>query len=240
MACTSPSRLGAVRHCSRRAEGQEELGVEEAGAVRAVVRAPLLGGGGDDLGELQQHAADAVHRGVALLEGDGARHGGADPEVALLQRRQELGAERREQEDRAGEQRGGQRQAQAARPHGQPVERAGGARRSAAHQQGVALLAVLAQQRGGERRGDGEGRQQRADDGVGVGLRHRAEDAALDAAQREQRDEGGDDDEGGEEDRLVHLARRAQHDQRQAREAPGARGGTARRPPWARARPRWR
>ena len=47
----------------------------------------------------------------------------------------------------------------------------------------------------------GEGGEQAAGQRIGIGARHRAKDVALDAAQREQRDERGDDDGGGKEDR---------------------------------------
>ena len=54
-------------------------------------------------------------------------------------------------------------------------------------------------------RRDREGREQRADQRIGVGARHRAEDLALDALHGEQRNEGRDDDRGGEEHRAVDL-----------------------------------
>jgi hypothetical protein len=100
---------------------------------------------------------------------------------------------------------GRQQQGQLPRAHRRVVHQRVGAAQPA-HQQRVALLAVLAQQHGGKRGDDGEGRHQRAGDGVGVGLGHRAEDAPLDAAHGEERDEGDDDDQQGEGDRLAHLA----------------------------------
>jgi hypothetical protein len=123
----------------------------------------------------------------------------------------------REHEDGERDQHGRDDQREFPRRHGQAVELAVRPAQ-AAHQRRVALLAVLAQQHGGERGHHGEGRDQRAADGIGVGLGHGAEDAALDAAHGEERDEGHDDDEQREEDGLAHLAARAQHGQRDARE----------------------
>ena len=59
-----------------------------------------------------------------------------------------------------------------------------------------------------------EGRDQRADQRIAVGPRHRTEDLAFDALHGEQRDECRDDDRGGEEHRPVDL-QRADQDQAQ-------------------------
>ena len=50
---------------------------------------------------------------------------------------------------------------------------------------GLGLLDVIGKEVGREHRRDGERRQQRANQGVAVGSRHRAEDLALDALHRE-------------------------------------------------------
>ena len=59
-----------------------------------------------------------------------------------------------------------------------------------------------------QHRRDREGREQRAEQRVAVGARHRAENLAFDALHREQRDEGGHGDRGREEDRLDRPAAR--------------------------------
>ena len=89
------------------------------------------------------------------------------------------------------------------------------------HDQRVLLRAVLTQQHRRQCGRDGEGGEERADDSIGIGLAHRPEDPALNAAQGEERDEGGDDDQGREEDRLIHLGGGAQNGQLHARK-PGA------------------
>jgi hypothetical protein len=74
-----------------------------------------------------------------------------------------------------------------------------------AHHPGFGLAHVLGQQDGADRRRHGEGREQAARQGIGIGLRHRAEDVPFDAAEREQRQEARDDDSGREEDRTVDV-----------------------------------
>ncbi|MCY1171704.1 hypothetical protein D9M73_118250 [compost metagenome] len=69
----------------------------------------------------------------------------------------------------------------------------------------------IGQQHRRQHRRDREGRDQAAGNGIGIGLCHRPEDMALDARQREQRQEARDDDRGGEEDTPTHLMARPQH-----------------------------
>src|SRR6201996_8541504 len=61
-----------------------------------------------------------------------------------------------------------------------------------------------------QRRRYREGRKQAAGQRVSVGPRHRPENVAFDAAQREQRQERRDDDGGGKEDRSRYVGRRRQ------------------------------
>ena len=70
---------------------------------------------------------------------------------------------------------------------------------------GLGLLDLIGKQVGGEHGRDGERRQQRANQGVTVGSRHRAEDLALDPLHREQWNERGDRDGRGKENRLIDL-----------------------------------
>jgi hypothetical protein len=73
---------------------------------------------------------------------------------------------------------------------------------------------VLGQEDGGEARRDRKCRDQRANERITIGARHRAEDLSLDALHCEQRDERRHDDRGGKEHRLVDL-QRADQDQAQ-------------------------
>ena len=75
------------------------------------------------------------------------------------------------------------------------------------HHQRFGFLHMLGQDQRAERGRHGEGRDQAAGQRVGIGLRHRAEDVPLDAAQREQRNEAGDDDAGREKDRSIDVGR---------------------------------
>ncbi len=68
---------------------------------------------------------------------------------------------------------------------------------------------VRRQDDGAQRRRDGKRRDQAAGQCIGVSTRHRAEDVALHAAQREQRQEGGDDDGCSKEDRAGDVGGRA-------------------------------
>ncbi len=191
--------LGPLRH---RLERREEFGIEEAGRVGAVVGTAVLRHHGVDLGEFADESADLVDVAVALLERDGRRHGGADPQVAFLELGQELEPEETHRHD------GEQQQRDRAHRHQQPVgDRETQDRRvepvHPAHHDGVGLLHAVRQQKGRQRRRDREGGDQSAGQRIGVGLGHRPENVPLHAAQGEQRDEGRDDDAGGEEDRPV-------------------------------------
>src|SRR5450631_2470866 len=73
------------------------------------------------------------------------------------------------------------------------------------HHHRLDFVDVLGQQQRGEARRHGEGREQRSDQRISVGSRHRAEDLALDALHGEQRNERRDDDGGREKHRLVDL-----------------------------------
>jgi hypothetical protein len=71
------------------------------------------------------------------------------------------------------------------------------------HQDGFHLLDPFRQQDRGQHRRHGEGRDHRADQGVGIGARHRAENLTFHALHGEQRQEGGDSDDDRKENRLV-------------------------------------
>src|SRR5579862_2477777 len=79
-------------------EGHEEFGVVEAGGIASVVRASVLRDHGDHFRTLPEdppHAADVRHPG---LKRDRLRHGGSNPQVSLLEGREELAPEPRGQE----------------------------------------------------------------------------------------------------------------------------------------------
>ena len=90
----------ARRPLVERLQRHEEFGVEEARRVAAVVRPAVLRNDRDDLGMAQQDLADLVDDRHAGFQRYGRRHGGADPQIAFLERRQEFAAEpRAEQAD---------------------------------------------------------------------------------------------------------------------------------------------
>src|SRR5262249_20449109 len=70
---------------------------------------------------------------------------------------------------------------------------------------------LLGQQQRGEARRHHEGRDQRADQRLGIGTRHRAEDLPLDARHGEERNERRHDDRGREEYGAVNLQRAHQY-----------------------------
>ena len=198
VAARRPFLEGLQRH--------EEFRVEKAGGVAAIVGAAMLGHDGDDLGVAFEDLAHPVHDGHAGFERDGRRHGGADPEVAFLKGGQKLGSEPRRQKplntrktrpNDDGEAADAQRQ-----PQHRRIDRADGA-----DHDGFGLLDMLGQEEGGQHGRDGEGRKQRADERVGIGPRHRAEDLPFHALHGEQRHEGGERDYGREQNRGIDLGR---------------------------------
>src|SRR6185369_13737879 len=127
-----------------------------------------------------------------------------DPEIAFLELRQEFGAEPHAQ-SAADHQEGD-------RDHGGHARVAYGElqdrlvdRAHPAHQPGLDLVHLLGQQQRRHHRRHGERGDHRAEQGVGVGTRHRAENLTLDALHGEQRDEGGDGDDHREEDGFVDF-----------------------------------
>ena len=86
--------LGEVgRPLVERLERGEQLDVRERRGVAAVVGTAVLRDHGDDFRMAQQNLAHLAGDGGAGIERHGRRHRGADPEIALFQRRQELAAE---------------------------------------------------------------------------------------------------------------------------------------------------
>ena len=87
------SLVSPVGHVVGRLERDEELGEERAIRIGAFVAATLLGKHGLDRRIARYDGADLGHGFHSGFERDGRRHHGADPEIALLQLGQELGAE---------------------------------------------------------------------------------------------------------------------------------------------------
>ena len=80
-----------------RLQRHEQFDVGERRGIAAVVRPAVLRHHGDDLRMAQQDFADLPRRRGARIQVHGRRHRGADPEIAFLQRRQELAAQPRRQ-----------------------------------------------------------------------------------------------------------------------------------------------
>src|SRR5262249_44830343 len=89
-----PFFVDAPRPGIERPQRDEEFGIEETGRVGAVVWTAVLRDDGRDLRETLDDAPHAIDGFVALLERDRGRHGRANPEIAFLELRQELKAER--------------------------------------------------------------------------------------------------------------------------------------------------
>src|SRR5262249_38291983 len=88
-----------------RVERGEKFGVEEAGGIGAVIGPSLLGHDRLDFGKISDPQPHAVDEVITLFERDRGRHGCANPEIALLQVRQEFEA----QESNGNKAEGGQR-----------------------------------------------------------------------------------------------------------------------------------
>src|SRR5262249_12608511 len=76
-----------------RFERREKLGIKEARRIGAVVGPPLLGYDRLDFGKVLNRQTHAIDEVVALFQRDRRRHGCANPEISLLQMRQEFEAQ---------------------------------------------------------------------------------------------------------------------------------------------------
>ena len=199
----------ALRPLLGRLQRREELGVEEARGVGAVVGAAVLGHHRFHFRQFRDQLAHLVDVGVALLQRDRRRQGRADPEVALLELRQEFEPEHANGDHRHQDQHAGRDQHHPAAGE-RPAQRRHVDAVQPAHDQGFGLLDMGGQDDRAQRRRHREGRKQSAGQRIGIGARHRREDVAFDAAQREQRQEGRDDDRRRKEDRTRHVGRRRQ------------------------------
>ena len=84
------------------------------------------------------------------------------------------------------------------------------------------MSAVLGQV--GERRRNGEGHDQRGQNGEDIGDAEWCKQSALDSRKREHRQENQRHDEGGVDDGTAHLNRRVEDDAEELRSAFGGRG----------------
>jgi hypothetical protein len=197
--------LGVARRpLIERLERREHLDIGERRCIAAVVGPAVLGDRGDDLRMAEQDFAQLLGRRRPRHQPGRRRQLDADPQVAFFQVRQELAAEPgRQQPDHAEEY-------QADQSHGlataeRPVQHRLVDEAQRPHQQRLDLVDLIRQHQRGQRRRDGERREQGAGERIAIGLRHRAEDLALDPLHGEQRHERRNSDGSGEEDRVVDL-----------------------------------
>ena len=172
-----------------------------------------------DLGEREQALADVEQDLLAAVERDARRHLDEDHEVAFVELGQELRAELARGEPAGDEQR---RPRPRARSSARPRIRATHARDSRARSELDRLRILAAASRGpssarAQRRHQREREDQRAEQRERVGQRERAEDPALDALQREHRDQRGDDDRHRVERRPRHVERGVADERRACR-----------------------
>src|ERR1039458_3426618 len=193
-------------------EIDEIFGVEEAGGVGAVVRAAHPADHLGDFREPGQDNARGVHHPLPFGGPGGGRQGGAGPDRAFIEVRQELGADdaAEEQVCRESQRGGGGGNRGPAQANGQAKRGTVGAR-DPFHGGVVPLLYVLSEQETGKHRRNGHGENQRAQQSEGNGPRHRFEEAAFHALQGEDGDVGGDDDADGIDYRALHFVRGVAH-----------------------------
>ena len=201
-----------------RLERHEELGHEGAVGIGRILTAALLRNDGADrriAPDNVAHARDAVHAG---FERDRRRQQGADPHVAFLQLRQELGAEPGAQHGADQEEHGRDDRRYAIAPDD---ERQGNVvdAPDLPHQPGLDFGHPCGQQNRGHDRRHREGRDHGTKQRIGIGARHRTEDLAFHALHGEQWQEGCDRNEHREEDRFIHLDRAVENTVQPLRQA---------------------
>ena len=136
---------------------------------------------------------------------NGLGHENADPEGALVQLGQKLGAEEAVGESAAGEQKAGSGEDKLAAAHGEAQHRAVKLDEFA-HDPRVALLRPAPHREAKQRGHDKHGEDRAGHQGIGQRQGHGTEDAPLDTLQREDGNEGGQEDGLGEEDGPAHFA----------------------------------
>src|SRR5262245_30096871 len=192
-----------------RLQRRKELGIEEACRIGAVIGASLLGHDGLDFGKTLDHQPYAVDEVVALLERNRRRHGCANPEIALLQMRQEFEAQKLGRKQRERQEQASCRECQNPM-YDRKFDHRGIEATQNADDHRLRLAQALVEQVRAEGGHDRKSCDQGPGKRIGVGLRHWAEYVAFDAAQREQWNEADDYDRGGKKDRAVDLGRRAE------------------------------
>src|SRR5271165_1231734 len=196
--------VDALGPAVERLQRHEEFGVEKAGRVGAVIGAAVLRDHGLDLGIAFHDLAHAIDIEVAVLERYRLRKRRADPQIALLELRKKLEAQRAHRDERQQtDQRDSGKRHDAIREH--ELERRLVDTPQPAHDRRFALCNIRRKKHEAQGGRDRKRRDQTAGDRIGVGLRHRSKDMPLDSGQREQRHEARDDDRGREEDRLADL-----------------------------------
>src|SRR5262249_32960157 len=195
-------------------ERREQFQIVESGRVAAVVGPAMLRDHCNDFWMAEENLAQPVGERHARFQRYRRRHRYADPQIAFLQMRQELGAVARYQHADEDEKSDADRDHYLAVRQG-PTQNRRINPAQCAHGDRFGLSHVLGKQIRREHGRDRKSCDQRPDQGVAVGPRHRIEDLALDASHREQRDERRYCDGGGEKYRFVDL-QRARQNQAQA------------------------
>ena len=155
-------------------------------------------------GSAADQLAHTVNVCVALLQRDGRRQRRANPEIALLQFGQEFQSQPATEQNRQDHQTRRADHHQLTVVHG-PAQHRQIKPAQEHHDAGLGFLHVRRQNDRTQRRRHRKGRKQAAGQRIGVGPRHRSEDVAFDAAQREQRQKRRDNDGCRKKDRARHV-----------------------------------
>src|SRR5215467_2965926 len=190
----------------------EKFGIKKPGGVGAVVGSSDLR---DDLRHFRKRAqnpAGLVCDSRALARPGAGRQSAAHPDRSLVQMRQEFRADDAAEgkEKSQGKQPASDGKCDRTMPNG-PGNHATIASRQVHHYRVLPVLAVFAEQEGGQGRSDYHGKKQRSKQGKHHGPCHGLEQLPFHALQREDRQVSGNDDGDGVEDGPLHLARRRAH-----------------------------
>src|SRR6516165_10515049 len=93
-----------LRHSFAGLSGAKNSALKKPVGIGAVIGPSLLGHDRLDFGKISDHQPHAVDEVITLFERDRRRHGCANPEIALLQVRQEFEAQESDGNQREGEQ----------------------------------------------------------------------------------------------------------------------------------------
>ena len=105
-----------------RLQANIELAIEEAGGIGAVVRSAQLRADDGDLRIRHQDVANLRRDLARLFKRDGVRHGGANPQRALVEMRHELAADEGDEQQRRSKDEDGNNQTVSSRPVERPIQ----------------------------------------------------------------------------------------------------------------------